>query len=204
MKVTEARFVKSAMDPKDYPRDRRPEVAFVGRSNVGKSSLLNVLLNKKGLAKTSGTPGKTQTLNFFDVNGKIYFVDLPGYGFAKVPLSVKEHWNRVMGDYLRERDMLRMVVLLVDARHKPTELDQQMLTMLEEAEVPTLITATKFDKLKQTERRKNLKRIRETFGLDEDAMVVPFSATTGDGKEELWGIVDEVVADAGEQMTGAG
>ena len=201
MKVNEARFVKSAMDPKDYPRDRRPEVAFVGRSNVGKSSLLNVLLNKKGLAKTSGTPGKTQTLNFFDVNGKIYFVDLPGYGFAKVPLSVKEHWNRVMGDYLRERDMLRMVVLLVDARHKPTELDQQMLTMLEEAEVPTLITATKFDKLKQTERRKNLKRIRETFGLDEDAALVAFSAVTGEGKDELWGIVDDVVAE-GDRRTG--
>lgn len=192
MKVLTARFVKSAMKPEQYPKDRLPEVAFVGRSNVGKSSLLNALLNRKGLAKISATPGKTQTINFYLINEKLYFVDLPGYGYAKVPLSVKEEWGKVMTEYLMARETLRLVVALVDARHEPTERDSEMIALLEQAEVPTLIVATKMDKLKRSERKKNLAAIRTEFGLDADAVIQPFSSMTREGVKPLWSIIDEV------------
>ena len=191
MRVTSALFVCSAMRPDQYPRDGRSEVAFVGRSNVGKSSLMNSLLGRKGLAKTSGTPGKTQTINFFDVNHRFYCVDLPGYGFAKVPLAVKDAWGRVMTAYLRDREPLKLVCQLVDARHKPTEHDLEMLELLDEAEVPTLVVATKFDKLKASERARNLATIRTTMDLPEEAMIVPFSAVDGAGRDELWDVIEE-------------
>ena len=190
MRVSSVQFVLSALDPGQYPRDRRPEIAFVGRSNVGKSSLLNTLLGRRGLAKTSSTPGKTQTLNFFDVNEKLYFVDLPGYGFAKVPKSMKDAWNRVMADYLATRDTLRMVVSLVDARHKPSPLDIEMLHLLEEAEVPTLVVATKIDKVKRGQRQRALRLIRETLGLETEMLVLPFSSETREGLKELWQVID--------------
>ena len=193
MKVESAQFVKSAMKPEQYPKDRRPEIAFVGRSNVGKSTLLNALLKRKGLAKTSATPGKTQTINFFDVNEKIYFVDLPGYGYAKVPKALRNEWNRVMMGYLRHREPLRLAVALIDARHKPTEQDQHMLDLLEEAEVPTLVAATKIDKVKRSERRKNLDLIRETLELSPDALIVPFSGVTREGVPGLWGAIDDAL-----------
>jgi GTP-binding protein len=174
-----------------YPSDRRPEVAFVGRSNVGKSTLLNTLLGKKGLAKTSGTPGKTQTVNFFDINGKLYFVDLPGYGYAKVPKAMKQRWNRVMYEYLEKRETLRLVAALVDARHVPSEKDLHMLSLLEEAQVPTLIVATKIDKLKASERKSHLDAIRRGLQLDHDALVLPFSGVSREGVKELWSIIDE-------------
>lgn len=189
MQVHTARFVLSALDPAHYPRDRHPEFAFVGRSNVGKSSLLNTLLGRKGLAKTSGTPGKTQTLNFFSINEKFYFVDLPGYGFAKVPKGMKDTWNRVMVDYLRDRENLRLVISLVDARHKPSPLDVEMLNILEEAEVPTLVVATKIDKIKRSQRRGNLAQIQETLGLPEDIEVLPFSSVDREGVKELWQVI---------------
>lgn len=182
------------MDPEQYPNDRRPEFAFVGRSNVGKSSLMNALLGRNGLAKTSGTPGKTQTINFFDVNGRFYFVDLPGYGFAKVPLHVKNHWGRVMTAYLRDRPPLRLVAQLVDGRRKPTEDDLEMLELLDEAEVPTLIVATKMDKLKRSQRRRNLDTIRHTLELDDDALIIPFSTVSGEGRRELWAVIEDSLA----------
>lgn len=191
MRVRSATFLKSAMRPEQYPRDGRPEIAFVGRSNVGKSSLLNSLLGRKGLAKTSSTPGKTQTINFFDIDERFYFVDLPGYGFAKVPLAVKEAWGRVMTAYLSDREPLRLVCQLVDARHAPTERDLEMLALLDEAEVATLVIATKFDKLKASERSRNLARIRTTLDLPDEAMIVPYSAMTGAGKDELWEVIGE-------------
>lgn len=193
MRITDARFLKSAMHPNDYPKDGKPEFAFVGRSNVGKSSLMNVLMGRKGLAKTSATPGKTQTLNWFDINGSLYFVDLPGYGYAKVPVAVKNEWNRVLSSYLAAREPLRLVVLLLDARHKPTQGDLDMLALLDEAEVPTLITATKMDKLNRNERKKNLDRIRQTLELEDDALILPFSATTGEGRKELLDVLGDLV-----------
>lgn len=193
MKVNHAEFVKSAMHPRDYPRDNRPEIGFVGRSNVGKSTLLNAVLKRKGLAKTSGTPGKTRTLNFFDVNGKVYFVDLPGYGYAKVPKSMKDQWVQCMTSYLTDREPLRLVAVLLDARHKPTGLDHDMLALLEEAEAPTLVVATKIDKLGRSQRAAQLRLIREELGLEKDALVLPCSGVTGEGVRELWEVIDGVL-----------
>jgi GTP-binding protein len=189
VQIVSTKFLLSALDPVHYPKDRRPEFAFVGRSNVGKSSLMNTLLGRKGLAKTSGTPGKTQTVNFFDINEQFYFVDLPGYGFAKVPKAMKDTWNRVMVEYLSEREPLRMVAVLVDARHKPSSLDLDMLHILEEAEVPTLVVATKIDKLKRSQRQRALNLIGETLELDR-ASIVPFSSVTREGLKDLWQVID--------------
>ncbi len=193
MKPANVYYVKSALHPPDCPKDRRPEIAFLGRSNVGKSSLLNTLLGRKGLAKTSSTPGKTQTLNFFSVDEKCYFVDLPGYGYAAVPKGLKESWNRVMVAYLRDREFLRLGVALIDARHQPTDNDVHMLEILEEAEVPTVIVATKVDKVSRGQRKQHLDRIRKSLGLDPDALVVPFSSVTGEGVRELWGVIEDVL-----------
>lgn len=193
MIVQDVKFLKSALYAKDFPKDRRPEIAFIGRSNVGKSSLLNALLKRKGLAKTSSTPGKTQTLNFFDVNGKIYFVDLPGYGYAKVPKSMKDAWNQCMVDYLQDRESLQLIVALMDGRHKPNAHDLQMMDLLEEAERPTLIVATKVDKLKQSERKKNIRSIESTLELQEKGCVLPFSSVSREGVKELWQVIDDVL-----------
>lgn len=199
MQVTSAKFLKSTVRPSDYPKDRRLEFAFLGRSNVGKSSLMNALLGKKRLAKTSSTPGKTQTINFFEVNGRFYFVDLPGYGFAKVPLRVKAKWGRVVSAYLEERETLRLVVLLIDSRHKPSVHDHEVLEFLDRAEVPTLLVATKIDKLKRSERKRNLERIRESLALSEEALIVPFSVVTGEGKKELWSVIEELLSEKAGQ-----
>lgn len=193
MKVVSATFLRCAMRPDQYPGDGWPEFAFVGRSNVGKSSLLNAILHRKKLAKTSGTPGKTQTINFFDVNSRIYLVDLPGYGYAKVPKTVKQAWRRVMTAYLGNREPLRLVVQLVDARHTPTALDLDMLDLLDQAEVPVLIVATKIDKLKQSQRKHNLDKIRQTLELSGDALIVPFSAVTGEGVRPVWRVIDDMI-----------
>lgn len=155
---------------------------------------MNSLLGRKGLAKTSGTPGKTQMLNFFDINGKIHFVDLPGYGFAKVPKQVKDHWRKAMTTYLQSREPLRLVVILLDARHAPSDNDCQMLELLDDADVPTLVVATKIDKVKRSQRVKNLDTIREDLELDDDVLIVPFSAVTGEGRREIWRIIDELMA----------
>lgn len=186
MNFEKVTFIKSVYDLAECPKGEIPEIAFVGRSNVGKSSLLNCILNRKGLAKTSSRPGKTQALNFFMLDKACHFVDLPGYGFAKVPIAMKKEWNRVMFSYLQGREQLALVVQLVDSRHKPTDKDLDMLSILDEAEVPTLIVATKIDKLKRGERKKNLKRIQETFELGDDAVILPFSSKTGEGRKELW------------------
>ena len=192
MKIKSAEFLKSAMLPEQFPRDGRPEFAFAGRSNVGKSSLLNRLLNRRGLAKTSSTPGKTQTINFFTVNDAIYLVDLPGYGYAKVPRDVKQKWHKAMNDYLVNRPPLRLVVQLVDSRHAPTAKDAEMLGLLETAKVPALIVATKIDKVAKSQRANNIKGIYKALELDEDALVIPFSAVTGEGAEEIWRVIEEL------------
>lgn len=193
MKTNDVQFIKSALTPDQFPRDQKPEVAFVGRSNVGKSTLLNALFNRKGLAKTSGTPGKTRTLNFFDVGGRCYFVDLPGYGYAKVNKTMKQQWQKHMTDYLMQREPLRLAVALVDARHLPTLQDHEMLSLLEQAEVPIVLVATKIDKLKRGQRSAHLKRIREDFGLDEEAVILPFSGLTREGVQPLLSIIRDVL-----------
>lgn len=197
MKIKSAEFVKSALRPDDYPRNGRPEVAFVGRSNVGKSSLLNALLQRRGLAKTSSTPGKTQTVNFFDVNGAVYFVDLPGYGYAKVPKTMKDAWVRVMTEYLMKREPLRLAVALVDIRHEPSEKDMHMLELLEDAEVPTVVVATKADKIKRGQWQKQTAVIREGLRLEAESLILPFSSETGEGVPILWRVIDETLGQAG-------
>lgn len=185
MKIVSAGFVKSAVKLEDCPRDGRPEIAFVGRSNVGKSSMLNALLSRGGLAKTSKTPGKTRTINFFDINRKLYFVDLPGYGYASAPETVRRAWGKALTDYIAQREQLKLVVLLLDSRHKPGANDHEMLDLLEDAQKPTVIAATKIDKLNRTERNKASSMLRVELELDDDALIIPFSSTTSEGRNPL-------------------
>jgi len=189
MKVVSAEYVKSAMRLDDCPKDGLPETAFAGRSNVGKSSLLNKLLHRKKLAQVSKSPGKTRTINYFLINEKFYFVDLPGYGYAKVSKQLKEEWGRAITRYIREREQLRLIVHLVDARHKPTRLDHEMLDLLAEAERPALIVATKFDKVKASQRSKSLRAIHDELGLPKDIEPLPVSSETGHGINALWQVI---------------
>lgn len=188
-----ATFICSALKAEQFPKRGLPEIAFVGRSNVGKSSLLNKVLARKNLAKTSSKPGKTQTINFFEVDNKWYFVDLPGYGYARVAKAVKEEWSRRMTEYLSNRETLKLVALLLDARHNPTENDLHMLELLEASEKPTLIIATKIDKLKRSHRAKQLKAIRSALELGDDAVLIPFSSETGEGTNQVWEIVRDML-----------
>src|SRR5919201_1733412 len=164
MKVSSAEFVKSAFAEAQWPAGGVPEVAFLGRSNVGKSSLINSLLGVKGLARTSSTPGRTQALNFFLINGRFRFVDLPGYGFARAPREVRESWGRLVTDYLAKRDSLVLSIHIVDSRHEPTTLDLQLRRWLLAEGKPFLTVATKSDKLSQNESHRNLARAREVLG----------------------------------------
>ncbi len=201
MKVQTATFTVSALRPEQCPAPGPPEIAFAGRSNVGKSTLLNRLLGKKGLARTSNTPGRTRTINFFEINHSIYFVDLPGYGYAKVPKKLKAQWRKAMTDYLAGRDSLRLAVHLVDARHNPTQGDLQLLELLDTAQVPTVVVATKVDKVKKTQLSKNIQRVRNTLELDDDALIIPVSATTGQGIRELWDLIDQILAHTGTRSS---
>lgn len=191
MKVRSARFVKSALLPAQFPSDGRPEIAFIGRSNVGKSTLLNVLLNRKGLAKVSKSPGKTRTINFFDVNGELYFVDLPGYGFAKVSKELRRNWEAALTGYLRNRPQLKLVLALFDARHEPTEADRDLLALLDTTRAPTLLVATKIDKVAPGERARKLGRLRQALEVGDDAALIAFSAVSKAGLREVWRVLDE-------------
>ncbi len=186
MKIISAEFMISAVSDQQYPRGVLSEIAFVGRSNVGKSSLINSLLNRKKLVKTSATPGKTQMINFFDVNHELVFADLPGYGFAKVPKAVQRKWRSLVEQYLTNRENLRAVVLIVDIRRKPTDLDLHMQEWLEEYEVDYILVATKADKLSQAEQSKQLKQIRQAFLKDADKELVAYSSKNQRGRKELW------------------
>jgi GTP-binding protein len=196
MKVIHAEFITSAVRPDQYPAERRPEFAFVGRSNVGKSTLLNILLNRRGLAKTSKKPGKTRLINFFDVNGAVHFVDLPGYGFARVSKKERIAWERSITEYITGRDQLRLVMHLVDARHEPNNADRTLLDMLDEARVPALIVATKTDKLRARDRLPAERQIRQALELDDDALIVFYSAETREGVRELWEVIDDCLEEA--------
>jgi GTP-binding protein len=192
MRITAAEFVTSAVIPAQYPVDVGPEVAFVGRSNVGKSSLINTLLNRRGLAKTSATPGKTRTINFFRINGKLGFVDLPGYGFAQVSRAERATWGPMVAQFFQTRQELRGVVHLVDVRHPPTAEDQRTRAWLLQWQRPLLTVATKVDKIGRTQRPSHLKQITETLNLDAESPIVVFSAQTGEGKEKIWEWIGEM------------
>ena len=181
---SQAKFSISAPDISHLSPDEGIEIAFAGRSNVGKSTLINSLLNRKKLVKTSSTPGKTQLINFFKINDEFYFVDLPGYGFAKVPESVSKQWQRLIEAYLQERETLRKVVLIVDSRHKPTAQDRQLKEWLDFYQRPVLIVASKIDKLKRGQIQKQLKQIKQELSLDKTPLV--HSSLEKGRREEIW------------------
>lgn len=191
MKVTSVEFIKSATQPSHYPDGTLPEVAFAGRSNVGKSSLINTLVQRKGLARTSNTPGRTQLINFFSLNDRISLVDLPGYGFAKVPLAVKKNWGPMVEAYLKERDALRLVVLILDIRREPSGDDLTLLRWLELYRIPVLCVLTKTDKLSRGQAIVRRRQIEKILGPPPDALPLLFSAKTGDGREALWKAIEE-------------
>lgn len=185
MEIKQSEFVISAVKPQQYPTDNRIEFAFVGRSNVGKSSLINTLTNRKKLVKVSGTPGKTRLINFFLINNEFYFVDLPGYGYAKVSKKEKDSWGKMMEKYLIDRPQLKKIVLLVDSRHKPTNDDVIMYNWVKHYGYKVIIVATKRDKLTNNEAAKSKKLIRETLKMDKEESIVFFSSLKKEGKENL-------------------
>ncbi|MFA6808133.1 MAG: ribosome biogenesis GTP-binding protein YihA/YsxC [Eubacteriales bacterium] len=193
MKIHKAEYVISAVHPPQYPEGIRPEIAISGRSNVGKSSLINKLLNRKNLARVGQTPGKTQTINFYDINDEWYLVDLPGYGYAKVSLSQKAQWGKMMETYFRERVSLLGVVMIVDIRHKPTADDSHMLSMLNKIGIPALVVATKADKIARGQRARYLQVIAQSLNIGDYRLIIPFSAKDGTGLEELHSAVEQVV-----------
>jgi len=182
VKISSARFVKSATQPDDFPRDRRPEVAFCGRSNIGKSSLLNTLTGTHGLARTSSSPGRTQTVNFFIINERVYFVDLPGYGYAKVPKAVKQEWGPMVERYLQDREQLKLVIVLVDSRMPPRDSDVTMKQWLDHHRIPNKVVLTKTDKLSGNQLQQALRQGAETLNTKE---IIAFSAVTGAGKDKI-------------------
>lgn len=174
------------------PDTGRPEVAFAGKSNVGKSSLINGLMNRKALARTSAQPGKTQTINFYNINELMYLVDLPGYGFAKVSASEKEKWGKLIERYLHNSKDLKAVFLLVDIRHAPSANDKQMYDWICHNGYEPVIIATKLDKLKRSQVQKNVKAIKDGLKLRPGSRIIPFSAETKQGRDEIWALMDEL------------
>ena len=190
MKITSAEFVKSAVWPNQFPPATMPEIAFVGRSNVGKSSLINALVGRKSLAKTSNTPGRTQLINFFTVNNSLFFVDLPGYGFAKVPRSVKKDWGDMIETYLRERQNLALVVFILDVRRDPSADDLSLRDWLDHYRIPYAAILTKADKLSNQQALGRKKLIEKAMGKGASGNTILFSAKTRKGSEELWQFIE--------------
>ncbi|WP_243291171.1 ribosome biogenesis GTP-binding protein YihA/YsxC [Bacillus sp. FJAT-47783] len=189
MKIKSAEIVISAVKKEQYPNEGIPEIALAGRSNVGKSSFINKLLNRKNLARTSSKPGKTQTLNFYMINEQFHFVDVPGYGFAKVSKKEREAWGKMIETYLTTRDVLKAVVLIVDVRHAPTNDDVMMYDFLKYYEIPVIVVATKADKIPKGKWEKHLKVVRETLEMEAGDELILFSSETGKGKNEAWAVL---------------
>jgi GTP-binding protein len=190
MKIISAEFLKSAFEPSHWPADGLPEIAFLGRSNVGKSSMLNALLRRKGLARTSNTPGRTQSINFFRINDQMLFVDLPGYGYAKVSKTMREGWGKMAEQYLSGREELKLAIQLVDSRHEATALDLQLSEWLAASGLDHLVVATKADKLSNNQVRKHVAGLEKQLGTDR---IIAFSAITGAGREAVLGEIAEAV-----------
>lgn len=184
LNVNNAEFIKSAASPKQFIQSSLPCVAFAGKSNVGKSSVINRLLNRKNFARVGSEPGKTIHVNYFLIDGKLYIVDLPGYGYAKVSRSERERWGKLMEDFFASR-LFKLGVMIVDARHKPTADDITMAEWFKSSDCPFVIVANKLDKLKKSEIEPNMALIRSTLELDESVKIIPFSAEKGQGREEL-------------------
>jgi GTP-binding protein len=194
MKIYSAEFILSATEPRHYPPAGIPEVAFAGRSNVGKSSLINTLLNRKRLARTSTTPGRTQEINFFRVNDKFFFVDLPGYGYAKVPEAIRKQWGPMVETYLRDRQTLRLVIVILDVRREPSPEDLQLIRWLESYSLNFLVVITKIDKISRNELTARKRLIGDLGAFTVMPAIKPFSAKTGEGKELVWKEIAKVLA----------
>jgi GTP-binding protein len=191
MNILSAEFVTSATRPAQYPPVNFPEIAFAGKSNVGKSSLINVLVNRKRLVKTSTTPGRTQLINFFDINGSMTFVDLPGYGYAKVPASIKKSWKPMIETYLSERSTLKAVVMIMDIRRTPDEKDLYLINWLGHHQIPTIPILTKTDKLNTAQLARQLTLVSATTGIPKYRVIL-FSAKTRIGKERIWDAIERI------------
>ena len=191
LNVHKAEFVRSAADPKDFPRDPLPQIAFAGRSNVGKSSVINRLLNRKNFARVGAAPGKTTHINYFRIDEKLYLVDLPGYGYAKVSKAEKDRWAKLIQSWFDDPELMTLGILIVDARHKPTENDITMAEYFQNSQKPWAVVANKLDKLKKSEIEPNMALIRDTLKLSEDVKVIPFSAEKGTGRETLLGLLED-------------
>ena len=191
MKIESAELKSMAVRMSQYPEDAKPEYLLVGRSNVGKSSFINTVLNRKNIARTSATPGKTQTLNFYIVNDKFYLVDVPGYGYAAVNRDTQKKFGMMIEEYLINRKNLKRVFLLIDYRHKPSEDDELMFNFMKYYNLDVTIVATKYDKVKMSDRAKNEKAINETFKLGENDNIVYFSSVSKKGKEEIQNIIEK-------------
>lgn len=176
------------------PEHTLAEFAFSGKSNVGKSSMINVLMNRKSLARTSSQPGKTQTINFYNINDSLYFVDLPGYGYAKVSLEVKAKWGKMIENYLQKSCVLKRVFLLVDIRHEPSENDKTMYNWIVYQGIRPVVIATKLDKLKRSQVAKQVKIVREGLGMEKEDILIPFSAETKQGRDEIWNVIEEALS----------
>ncbi len=187
MKIVSAEFVVSAADPKQFPIDRRPQIAFAGRSNVGKSSIINALLHRKNLVKTSATPGKTQLINFFVINDAFYFVDLPGYGYARAPRAVTDSWAPMIEGYLKDTPQLSAVVALLDSRRNPDERDKRLIAWLEQYDIPAIYALTKSDKLNRRESDKARRTMEKDLGIA--GKLIMSSARSGEGIKELWAAI---------------
>lgn len=179
------------------PAHTRPEFAFAGKSNVGKSSLINAMMNRKSLARTSSQPGKTQTINFYNINDELYFVDLPGYGYAKVSLEAKAKWGKMIENYLKKSQVLHAVFLLVDIRHDPSENDKIMYDWVIHNGYRPVVIATKLDKLKRSQVAAHVKAVRQGLGMEKEDILIPFSAETKQGRDEIWELIEGMYKAAG-------
>lgn len=194
MDVHKADIVISAVSPAQYPSTGFPEIALAGRSNVGKSSFINRMINRKGLARTSSKPGKTQTLNFYIIEEQFYFVDVPGYGYAKVSKTERAKWGQMLETYLTQRDTLKAVLSVVDLRHAPSKEDIQMYEFLKYYELPVIVVATKADKIPRSKWNKHIKVVKDTLNFDPQDEFILFSSETGEGKDEAWKIIEKYLA----------
>ena len=192
LNVNRAEFIKSAASPAQFVRSSVPAVAFAGKSNVGKSSVINRLLNRKNFARVGSEPGKTVHVNYFLIDGRLYLIDLPGYGYAKVSQAERERWGKLMEDFFAS-GLFQLGVMIVDARHKPTQDDVTMAAWFRNSGCPMIVVANKLDKLRKSEIEPNLARIRETLALPEDALLIPFSAEKGQGREALLAEIGKLV-----------
>ena len=181
------------------PQNTRPEIAFAGKSNVGKSSLINALMNRKSFARISATPGKTQTINFYNINDEIYLVDLPGYGYAKVSQKEKENWGKMIEKYLHTSKQLQAVFLLIDIRHEPSANDKMMYDWIVSQGCHPIIIATKMDKLKRSQVSKHIKMVRQGLGLLPETRLIPFSSVTKQGREEIWNLVEKEILQSSDE-----